>query len=179
MKIRLASPITLDSIVDGPGLRAVVWTQGCNHNCKGCHNPQTHDIYGGYEADTTDITNEIQKLRLHRGVTLSGGEPFVQSEALAEIAKVCKDNDLDVWVYTGYTFEELTDKRNPSYFNNLNLLRNIDVLVDGRFIEAKKDISLKFRGSSNQRIIDVKKTLDYKQICLHEEYMKEDLGIAK
>lgn len=179
MKIRLASPITVDSIVDGPGLRAVLWTQGCIHNCKGCHNSQTHDLVSGFEVDTSTISKEIEKLKLHRGVTLSGGEPFLQSEALAEVAKTCKDNDLDVWVYTGYTFEELTDKKNPSYFNNLNLLRNIDVLVDGRFIEAKRDISLKFRGSSNQRIIDVKKTLEFKKICLHDEYMKEDLGIAK
>ena len=179
MKIRLASPITFDSIVDGPGLRAVIWTQGCNHNCKGCQNPQTHDLCGGYEADTDDIAKNIQKLKLHRGVTLSGGEPFMQSEALIEVAKVCKANNLDVWAYTGYTFEELVDKKNPSYFNNLNLLRNIDVLVDGRFIEAKRDISLKFRGSSNQRIIDVKKTLESKNIYLHEEYMKEDLDIAK
>ncbi|MFR9071013.1 MAG: anaerobic ribonucleoside-triphosphate reductase activating protein [Paraclostridium sp.] len=179
MKIRLASPITFDSIVDGPGLRAVIWTQGCNHNCKGCQNPQTHDLCGGYEADTDDIAKNIQKLKLHRGVTLSGGEPFMQSEALIEVAKVCKANNLDVWAYTGYTFEELVDKKNPSYFNNLNLLRNIDVLVDGRFIEAKRDISLKFRGSSNQRIIDVKKTLEFKNIYLHEEYMKEDLDIAK
>lgn len=179
MKIRLASPITFDSIVDGPGLRAVIWTQGCNHNCKGCQNPQTHDLCGGYEADIDDIAKDIQKLKLHRGVTLSGGEPFMQSEALIEVAKVCKSNNLDVWAYTGYTFEELVDKKNPSYFNNLNLLRNIDVLVDGRFIEAKRDISLKFRGSSNQRIIDVKKTLESKNIYLHEEYMKEDLDIAK
>ncbi|XTR37957.1 anaerobic ribonucleoside-triphosphate reductase activating protein [Paraclostridium tenue] len=179
MKIRLASPITFDSIVDGPGLRAVIWTQGCNHNCKGCQNPQTHDLCGGYEADTDDIAKNIQKLKLHRGVTLSGGEPFMQSEALIEVAKVCKANNLDVWAYTGYTFEELVDKKNPSYFNNLNLLRNIDVLVDGRFIESKRDISLKFRGSSNQRIIDVKKTLEFKNIYLHEEYMKEDLDIAK
>lgn len=179
MKIRLASPITVDSIVDGPGLRAVLWTQGCIHNCKGCHNSKTHDLLSGFEVDTSTIFKEIEKLKLHRGVTLSGGEPFLQSEALAEVAKTCKDNDLDVWVYTGYTFEELTDKKNPSYFNNLNLLRNIDVLVDGRFIEAKRDISLKFRGSSNQRIIDVKKTLELKKICLHDEYMKEDLEIAK
>ena len=179
MKLRLASPTTFDSIVDGPGLRAVIWTQGCNHNCKGCQNPQTHDLCGGYEADTDDIAKNIQKLKLHRGVTLSGGEPFMQSEALIEVAKVCKANNLDVWAYTGYTFEELVDKKNPSYFNNLNLLRNIDVLVDGRFIEAKRDISLKFRGSSNQRIIDVKKTLEFKNIYLHEEYMKEDLDIAK
>ncbi|CEN26648.1 anaerobic ribonucleoside-triphosphate reductase activating protein [Paraclostridium sordellii] len=179
MKIRLASPITLDSIVDGPGLRAVLWTQGCNHNCKGCHNPQTHDILGGYEEDTDNINNEIIKLKLHRGITLSGGEPFLQSEALAEVAKTCKKNNLDVWIYSGYTIEELLNKKNSSYFNNLNLLRNVDVLVDGRFIEAKRDISLKFRGSSNQRIIDVKKTLETKQVHLHEEYMKEDLSIAK
>ena len=169
MKIRLASPITVDSIVDGPGLRAVLWTQGCIHNCKGCHNSQTHDLVSGFEVDTSTISKEIEKLKLHRGVTLSGGEPFLQSEALAEVAKTCKDNDLDVWVYTGYTFEELTDKKNPSYFNNLNLLRNIDVLVDGRFIEAKRDISLKFRGSSNQRIIDVKKTLETGEVVLAME----------
>ncbi|TAN64011.1 anaerobic ribonucleoside-triphosphate reductase activating protein [Paraclostridium sordellii 8483] len=179
MKIRLASPITLDSIVDGPGLRAVLWTQGCNHNCKGCHNPQTHDTLGGYEENTYNINNEIRKLKLHRGITLSGGEPFLQSEALAEVAKTCKENNLDVWIYSGYTIEELLNKKNSSYFNNLNLLRNVDVLVDGRFIEAKRDISLKFRGSSNQRIIDVKKTLETKQVHLHEEYMKEDLSIAK
>ncbi|MGL5642111.1 MAG: anaerobic ribonucleoside-triphosphate reductase activating protein [Paraclostridium sp.] len=179
MRIRLASPITFDSIVDGPGLRMVLWTQGCNHNCKGCHNPQTHDIDGGYIEDSDNIIKQIQNLKLHRGITLSGGEPFMQGEALVGVAKACKENKLDVWAYTGYTFEELIDKKNPSYFNNLNLLRNIDVLVDGKFIEAKKDISLKFRGSSNQRIIDVEKTLDLKKIYLHEEYMKEDLGIAR
>lgn len=179
MRIRLASPITFDSIVDGPGLRMVLWTQGCSHNCKGCHNPQTHDIDGGYIEDSDNVINQIRDLKLHRGITLSGGEPFMQSEALVGVAKACKENKLDVWVYTGYTFEELIDKKNPSYFNNLNLLRNIDVLVDGKFIEAKKDISLKFRGSSNQRIIDVKKTLDLKKVYLHEEYMKEDLGIAR
>lgn len=179
MNIRLASPMTYDSIVDGPGLRAVIWTQGCNHNCKGCHNPQTHDTCGGYEIDSKEIVDKISKLKLHRGITLSGGEPFMQSEALIDIAKVCKSFGMDVWAYTGYTFEELTDKKNVNYFNNLNLLRNIDVLVDGRFIEAKKDITLKFRGSLNQRIIDVKKTLECKRLYLHEEYMKEDLDIAK
>ncbi|MGL5641066.1 MAG: 4Fe-4S single cluster domain-containing protein, partial [Paraclostridium sp.] len=92
MKIRLASPITIDSIVDGPGLRAVLWTQGCIHNCKGCHNSQTHDLLSGFEVDTSTISKEIEKLKLHRGVTLSGGEPFLQSEALAEVAKTCKDN---------------------------------------------------------------------------------------
>lgn len=179
MKIRLASPITRDSIVDGPGLRAVLWTQGCIHNCKGCHNPQTHDLLGGFEIDTDEISKEIENLKLHKGITLSGGEPFLQSEALIEIAKVCKTKGLDVWAYTGYTFEELIDKKNPSYFNNLNLLKHIDVLVDGKFIEDKRDISLIFRGSSNQRIIDVGKTLELKKICLHSEYMKLNLDIAK
>ena len=179
MNIRLASPITYDSIVDGPGLRAVIWTQGCNHNCKGCHNPQTHDTCGGHSVDSLKIISEIYKLRLHRGITLSGGEPFMQSEALLDVAKECKNLNLDVWAYTGYTFEDLTDKKNPNYFNNINLLRNIDVLVDGRFIETKKDITLRFRGSSNQRIIDVKKSLENKRIHLHEEYMKEDLCISK
>ena len=179
MNIRLASPITYDSIVDGPGLRAVIWTQGCNHNCKGCHNPQTHDTCGGHSVDSLKIISEIYKLRLHRGITLSGGEPFMQSEALLDVAKECKNLNLDVWAYTGYTFEDLTDKKNPNYFNNINLLRNIDVLVDGRFIETKKDITLRFRGSINQRIIDVKKSLENKRIHLHEEYMKEDLCISK
>lgn len=179
MKIRLASPITVDSIVDGPGLRAVLWTQGCIHNCKGCHNPQTHNLLSGFETDTNTISEQIKKLRLHRGVTLSGGEPFLQTEALIEVAKVCKENNLDVWAYTGYTFDELIDRKNPAYFNNLNLLRHIDVLVDGRFIESKRDINLKFRGSSNQRIIDVKKTLEMKKVCLHNEYMKEELELAK
>ena len=179
MNIRLASPITYDSIVDGPGLRAVIWTQGCNHNCKGCHNPQTHDTCGGHSVDSLKIISEIYKLRLHRGITLSGGEPFMQSEALLDVAKECKNLNLDVWAYTGYTFEDLTDKKNPNYFNNINLLRNIDVLVDGRFIETKKDITLRFRRSSNQRIIDVKKSLENKRIHLHEEYMKEDLCNSK
>ena len=111
MNIRLASPITYDSIVDGPGLRAVIWTQGCNHNCKGCHNPQTHDTCGGHSVDSLKIISEIYKLRLHRGITLSGGEPFMQSEALLDIAKESKKLNLDVWAYTGYTFEELIDKK--------------------------------------------------------------------
>lgn len=179
MNIRLASPITYDSIVDGPGLRAVIWTQGCTHNCKGCHNPQTHDIYGGYEIDSKEIISQLSRLKLHRGITLSGGEPFMQAEALIEIAKEAQTFNLDVWVYSGYTFEELTDKKNPNYFNNINLLRNVDVLVDGRFVEAKKDISLIFRGSHNQRIIDVKKSLENKKIYLHKEYMKNELNIAR
>lgn len=178
MKIRISSPTTFDSIVDGPGLRMVVWTQGCIHNCKNCHNPQTHDLCGGFEVDTKDIIDKLKILKLQKGITLSGGEPFLQPEALEEIAKEAKKNKLDIWAYTGFTFEYLLDKKNPSYFKNLNLLKQIDVLVDGKFMEERKDISLKFRGSSNQRIINVQRSLKYKQIILAEEYM-EDLSAAK
>ena len=171
MKIRVSSDITFDSIVDGPGLRMVIWTQGCMHNCIGCHNPQTHSLCGGYEVDTKDIINTIKDLKLQKGITLSGGEPFLQPEALEEIAKEAKKYRLDIWSYTGFTFEELLDKNNPHYLKNIKLLNQIDVLVDGKFIENKKDIGLRFRGSSNQRIIDVQKSLKYKTLFLKEEYM--------
>ena len=121
MKIRVSSDITFDSIVDGPGLRMVIWTQGCMHNCIGCHNPQTHSLCGGYEVDTKDIINTIKDLKLQKGITLSGGEPFLQAEALEEIAKEAKKYKLDVWSYTGFTFEELLDKNNPHYLKNIRL----------------------------------------------------------
>lgn len=179
MKIRISSSTTFDSIVDGPGLRMVVWTQGCIHNCKECHNPQTHDLCGGHEVDTQDIIDKIKTLKLQRGITLSGGEPFLQPEALEEIAREAKQNNLDVWSYTGFTIEQLLDKNNPSRFKNLNLLKQIDVLVDGKFEISKKDFMLKFRGSSNQRIIDVQKTLKLKKVVLVEEYMQDELCEAK
>ncbi len=178
MKIRLASSITMDSIVDGPGLRAVLWTQGCHHKCKNCHNPQTHDFHGGFEVAVEEVIEEINKLKLQRGITLSGGDPFEQPEALIEICKETKKLGLDIWAYTGYTFEELMDIKNPKYFKWAHLLEYIDVLVDGRFIEEKKDLLLKFRGSRNQRIIDVRKSLNAKKTMLHLEYM-EEMNIAK
>ena len=107
MKIRLASELSYDSIVDGPGLRMVIWTQGCIHNCYGCHNPQTHKLDGGIVIDTSYIINEMNKLKLQRGITLSGGEPFLQAKALSEIAKYAKSINLDVWCYTGFTYEQL------------------------------------------------------------------------
>ena len=174
MNIRLASQLTIDSIVDGPGLRAVIWTQGCKHKCKGCHNPDTHDMNGGFDIDTKEIINELKKLRLQRGITFSGGDPFEQPEALIEIAIEAKNMGLDIWAYTGYTFEELTDRKNPNYFSNLMLLQNIDVLVDGRFIESKRDMNIKFRGSSNQRIIDVSKTLKNKKVTIHSQYIEQE-----
>lgn len=165
MFIKLASSLSFDSIVDGPGLRTVIWTQGCPHNCKGCHNPQTHDFDKGYKVDIDEVVSQIKNTKLQRGITISGGEPFVQVEPLIEIVKVVKkETNFDIWIYTGYTFEELISNENKE--KNLELLKYVDVLVDGRFIENKKSYDLIFRGSSNQRLIDVKQTLENKEIKL-------------
>ncbi len=179
MKLRLADELTHDSIVDGPGLRMVIWTQGCIHNCYKCHNPQTHKLDGGMLVDTEDIIDEMKSLRLHRGITLSGGEPFLQSKQLYEISRVAQLMNLDVWCYTGFQFEDIINKSNPLYFYNLRLLENIDVLIDGKFIYNKKEMGLKFRGSSNQRIIDVKRSLIQGFVVLQEEYMDSIMQLVK
>lgn len=173
MKIRLAAPVTRDSIVDGPGLRAVVWAQGCFHRCPGCHNPGTHDPFGGFETDTADVIEQIRSLRLQRGVTLSGGEPFLQPRPMAEIARSARLCGLDVWCFSGYTFEQLTDGRVPEYADRLALLGLLNVLVDGPFARERRDLSLRFRGSSNQRIIDVKRSLELGAACTVDEYMNK------
>ena len=139
-KIRLASPLQQDSIVDGPGIRMVLWTQGCEHHCPGCHNPKTHDRNGG---------------------TLYDVEPFLQAEALIPIAQAAKARQWSLWAYSGFTFEQLmtdTTKR--------PLLELLDVLVDGKFVEALKDYRLKFKGSKNQRIIDVRESLKQNKVIL-------------
>lgn len=156
MNLRIASGITLDSIVDGPGLRAVVWCQGCFHNCPGCHNPQTHSTEGGRLVAVEEVIEKISALKIHQGITFSGGEPFLQAKALVPIAEAAHRRGLDVWSFSGYKFEELLQDPQP---NCTDLLRNIDVLVDGRFIKELRDLSLRFRGSSNQRMIDVQASL--------------------
>lgn len=181
MFIRLSHKMTRDSIVDGPGLRAVIWTQGCSHKCKGCHNPSTHDFNGGFLMDIDDIIEELKSLRLHKGITLSGGEPFEQPSECIKIAKAAKLMGLDIWCYTGYTFEQLINKRSDNYKKEWSeLLRYIDVLIDGPFILEKKDLLLKFRGSRNQRILDVNKSLKYKiPVLLEEYYEMEDIASAR
>lgn len=154
MKIRIAD-IANDSIVDGPGLRLTIFTQGCPHKCKGCHNPQTHSLEGGKIVDTDYILSAIRKNILLDGVTFSGGEPFLQPEPLCEIAKEVKAMGLNIITYTGFAFEELI--KNEDY---RQLLELSDYIIDGKFEEDKKSLSLQFRGSSNQRIIDVKKSLE-------------------
>lgn len=171
MQIRLASEIQTDSIVDGEGLRAVVWAQGCSHDCKGCHNQHTHDFGKGILMDTGEIMSQILKLRNQDGITFSGGDPFFQAEAFSEIAKFCKYNNINVWCYTGFTLEELL-KISKIDENTAKLLENIDVLIDGRFEEEKKDLNLFFRGSSNQRIINIPKSLKKQRTVEINKYKK-------
>ncbi len=158
--VRLAyDEIQTDSIVDGEGLRSVIWFQGCSHNCLGCHNPETHDFNAGIEKSIEDIKEEIRGLEFQKGVTFSGGDPMMQIEALEELTRCVQECGMNVWVYTGFTFEEVLElaKKNEHYINALN---NIDVLVDGKFVMDLKSFDVQFRGSSNQRIIDVRKSLE-------------------
>ena len=154
--IRLAADLQTDSIVDGPGLRAVVWTQGCRHHCKGCQNPQTWTFNGGGLVPIKMVLEAIDELEYHTGITFSGGDPMYQPEACMKIAKYAKKKGLNIWVYTGFTYEELIklSKKEPVYSE---FLKVIDVLVDGRFVLAERDLSMLFRGSRNQRLIDVQK----------------------
>ena len=150
MKLRIAG-IVDDSIVDGEGVRLTVFTQGCPHLCHGCHNPQTWSLDGGHEIDTEDIVEKLKANPLLSGITFSGGEPFLQPAPLADLARAAHSLGLDVWSYTGFTLEEL-EKRTDMQ----QLLNEVDVLVDGPYVEALRDLTLRFRGSSNQRIIDLK-----------------------
>ena len=152
------SGIVRESVVDGPGIRFVVFTQGCPHHCPGCHNPDTHPFDGGKLVNIERILAEVDKNPLLKGLTLSGGEPFCQPGPLAELARKAHARGLDVMVYSGYTLEQLLEKAETEPEVGA-LLREADVLVDGRFIEAEKSLILKFRGSRNQRILDVKKSL--------------------
>lgn len=173
MTIRLAAPLQLDSIVDGEGLRAVIWTQGCPHNCLGCHNPSTHDYAGGYVEKIKNLKDEIINLKDHSGITFSGGDPFEQSEACYEIALHAHENNLNVWCYTGYTFESLL-KLSEKNQGIKNFLNEIDVLIDGRFMIEFKSLEATFRGSTNQRIIDVPASLKTKKIVLIPKYKLEE-----
>ena len=148
--------INFESIVDGEGVRVVVFFSGCNHHCKGCHNPETHDPAGGREVSVEALTAELAGDPLAEGLTLSGGEPFLQAAACAELARAAHGLGLDVWVYSGWTFEQLTARGDPDWDA---LLRAADVLVDGPFLQDQKSYELHFRGSRNQRLIDLPASL--------------------
>lgn len=164
--MRIAS-IVNDSIVDGPGLRVAIFTQGCVHNCLGCHNPGTHDPSGGYEESIESILEKIEQNHLIDGITLTGGDPFEQAEDCARLAKQVKflNSNYTVWTYTGYTYEQILE-RNNSAWNHL--IDTTDVLVDGPFILSQKSYELKFRGSKNQRLIDVRSSRLQDKIVLYK-----------
>ena len=169
MKIRLASSLQSDSIVDGEGIRTVIWTQGCSHHCKGCHNEITWSFDDGFLEDIEEVKKELKNLKGQDGITLSGGDPFFQIEACLEIAKYAKQINLNVWCYTGFTFEQLL-VMSKSNKNIIKFLENIDVLVDGRFIVEERSLDLKYKGSKNQRILNVKKSLEKKEAVIIPKY---------
>lgn len=168
MKIRLAAYLQPDSIVDGEGIRTVVWTQGCPHHCLGCHNASTWDFDDGALIDVDEVIEELKKIKNQDGITLSGGDPVCQSDACYEISKAAHEMGLNVWCYTGFTYEQML--ANPKA---RRLLDQIDVLVDGKFIQEEKSYDIYFRGSRNQRIIDVPKSLEQEQVVLVDKYMKD------
>ncbi len=158
MLIKLAGLVP-ESYVDGPGIRFTIFVQGCPHHCEGCHNPETHDFSAGRLADTDRIYNKIKQFPLAKGVTFSGGEPFCQPEPLADLAAKLKADGYHLMSYTGYTFEQLM-KMQEENMHIKKLLSLLDVLVDGRFVLAQRTLELHFRGSRNQRLIDVPSSLE-------------------
>ena len=155
MNVRIAGIIP-ESIVDGDGVRYAIFLQGCTRHCKGCHNPTAQPLDGGRVIDTAEIIAEVKKNPLLAGITLTGGEPLLQIPASVELAKSAKALGLNVWCYTGFRFEEIPDEARE-------LLSFVDILVDGEFIQDLKDLDLAFRGSKNQRIIDLNRIRNFVQ----------------
>lgn len=147
--LRIAD-INEESIVDGPGFRFVIFTQGCPHHCPGCHNPSTHDPAGGQLTDTHFLLEKIKKNPMLQGVTFSGGEPFLQPRVLADFAASIKALGLDIVTYTGFTYEALIAANSPDI---ARLLEQTDILIDGPYVQEQRKLNLQFRGSTNQRIL--------------------------
>lgn len=157
-EIRLAAPIQSDSIVDGPGLRAVVWCQGCYRACPGCHNPESWDTQAGTVVKIDWVKEQLAKLRGQTGLTLSGGEPMLQAKACRELARWAhQEMGWDVLSFSGFTYEDIRDGINWATPEMWDYVCEIDYLVDGPFILSQRDLSLKFRGSRNQRLLHLDK----------------------
>ena len=164
-KIRVCG-IEPESIVDGPGFRYVLFVQGCPHRCEGCHNPESHDFNAGFDMTVGEVYKEFLQNPHLKGITLSGGEPFCQPEALLELVKLIKqDCNKDVMAFSGYTYEELVAMNNPAVDG---LLDELSILVDGRFELAQRNLTLRYRGSENQRVIDMKKARETGEIVLYK-----------
>lgn len=160
MTIRILS-VVHDTTVDGPGFRTSIYCAGCGHHCVGCHNPQSWDFRGGRECSVDDLFREIVSDPF-ADVTFTGGDPFYQAEAFAELArKIHEGTRKTVWAYTGFLYEDIL--RLPQY---RKLLMQLDVLVDGPFVESLRNPDLLFCGSSNQRLIDVSASLDCGEVVL-------------
>jgi len=160
------SGITPESLVDGPGLRYVIFTQGCRHCCPHCQNPETWDEAAGKEFSVKQVIRLIkQQKKTKRGVTFSGGEPFLQAAELAEVALAARQLGWDVVTYTGFTYEELIADNSEGV---KALLAATDILIDGKYIQELRNTRLHFRGSSNQRMIDVSKTQKSGQVVLYK-----------
>lgn len=175
MKTIRLSGICPNSLVNGEGMRKVYFAQGCKHNCKGCFSPFTHNFNGGEERELDDEIIETLQDPLIKGVTFSGGDPFEQADEFNYMANVFKYSNLSIWCYTGYTFEEIM---NSDDNDKIKLLQNVDVLVDGKFMEEYVEEGLRYRGSKNQRIIDVQRTIcEGKIVLLHFDdigYLEEE-----
>ena len=157
------SGIVSDSIVDGPGIRTTFFSQGCPHHCPGCHNPETWEFGCGTMVPVEDLVDVVRSNPLCKGVTFSGGEPFAQAAGFAKLAKLLKEKGYEVASYSGYTFEELLEGSE----DQKALLAAIDILIDGPFLMAEKSLEIAFRGSRNQRILDVKKSLaEGRAVCV-------------
>lgn len=155
-----------ESLVDGIGVRTTIFISGCKHNCDGCQNPDVQNFNNGkkFTLDVQmDIINQIKNNPLIKGITLSGGDPMFSAKEVCDFIKLVKNEleNINIWCYTGFTFEEIINSKN---IHMINLLKMCDVLVDGRFIKNQKDITLSFKGSKNQRIIDVQKSLKNNKI---------------
>lgn len=162
--VRLAG-IAYESLVNGPGMRRVFFAQGCRHNCEGCFNKETHDFNGGELKNMDELINDVITNPLLKGVTFSGGDPLEQAESFSYMARAFKKKGLDIWCYTGYTFEKILSMMKENKSLN-ELINNIDVLVDGKFEVNNKKEGLKFKGSTNQRLINVKESLKKNEIII-------------
>lgn len=160
MGIQVAG-IEKESIVDGEGIRLVIFFQGCHHHCDGCHNPETWSMLDGQYMDYDEIEKLMDENSLLTGITLSGGEPFLQPVGVKELSKKAHERGLTVWCYTGFTWEELVESHAYPF------MQDIDVIVDGRFERDKRSLDLLFMGSLNQRLIDVQKSLQCGEIVLY------------
>lgn len=165
--IRLAG-IAENSLVNGKGLRKVFFSQGCSHHCEGCFNQHTWEFAGGRMFDMDELVQKVKDEPFLDGVTFSGGDPFQQADKFAYLAKKLHEANINIWAYTGYTFEELM-KLAQTNSHIKQMINNVDVIVDGRFMKDKMSENLKYCGSSNQRVIDVKSSLNENKIILFKD----------